>query len=263
MGHVFTYHDAQSYSQWLKDPRNRSFAALENRLMFSLMRPLRGESILDIGCGTGLGMLASLENGLQASGLDPSPHMLEIAFRNVRNRADLHRGQAEDLPFEDNAFAYACLMNTLEFTENPRKALEEAFRVTKDRVFIGIINRHSLKAAGLSLGRKFVRSIYSHATFFTVWEIREMVRSLAGDVPVIWQSACQFPRPFGRYFKKDSYFDVIYHYPFGPFTGLVVSLVPRFKIRPLRLKKTPKPASGILSGLAATQRRRDHGSLSL
>ena len=36
-------------------------------------------------------------------------------------------------------------MATLEFVEDPKKAIEEVSRVTKDRIFIGVLNRYAIK----------------------------------------------------------------------------------------------------------------------
>ncbi len=150
MGYVFDFNDAIAYEQWLCHPRNKRFADLGNQLMCDMLLPKQGETLLDIGCGTGSNLLSFLEMGLEVTGLDPSPYMLDIALKNVRNRADLHRGFAEDLPFEDNTFNYSCLVSTLEFVENPKKAIEEVSRVTKDRIFIGVLNRYAIK--GIQMG---------------------------------------------------------------------------------------------------------------
>ena len=83
MGHVFDFKDAIAYEQWLKKPENKAAFELETRLMKTLLQPMRGESVLDIGCGTGACLLAFLEMGLQVTGLDPSTYMLDIASRNV------------------------------------------------------------------------------------------------------------------------------------------------------------------------------------
>ncbi len=82
-----------------------------------------------------------LNMGLDVTGLDASPHMLEFARKRLGVRAELRRGVAEDLPFDDNTFNVATLMTTLEFVEDSQKAIEEACRVTKDRIFLGVLNR--------------------------------------------------------------------------------------------------------------------------
>ena len=119
MGYAFDFKDAIAYEQWFKKPESQIAFELEAQLMRTLLQPMRGESVLDIGCGTGACLFAFLEMGLQVTGLDPSTYMLDIASQSVANRADLYRGYAEDLPFDDNSFNYACLFTTLEFVDDP------------------------------------------------------------------------------------------------------------------------------------------------
>ena len=145
MGHVFDFNEAVAYNQWLNKPQTIKAFELEAGLMRELLQPMHGETILEIGCGAGACLKAFLDMGLQVTGLDPSTYMLDIALQKIENQADLYRGYAEDLPFDDNSFSYAGLVTTLEFVEDPVKALEEAFRVAKDRVFIGVLNRYAIK----------------------------------------------------------------------------------------------------------------------
>ncbi len=263
MGHVFTYNDAGAWCKRLEHPDIRAQIRMRNRLMCRMLSPLKGQTVLDIGCGTGDGLLALSEAGLQVTGLDPSAHMLEFASQKMGSQADLHRGVAEDLPFDDNAFTYACLSDTLEFAENPLKAMEEAFRVAKDKVFIGILNRHSLRASWLRTVRLFTRNIWSNANFFTLWQIKDMTRSLVGNVPFSWRSANLFPIPFGRLFRKTGYFELVSKNPFSPFIGMTVIPVPRFRTRPLELKCSPRPAAGTVAGLARSKRSEENESISV
>ena len=52
MGYVFDFNDAIEYEKWLNDPCNRFVADVEHRLMLNLLKPLKGEHVLDIGCGS-------------------------------------------------------------------------------------------------------------------------------------------------------------------------------------------------------------------
>jgi ubiquinone/menaquinone biosynthesis C-methylase UbiE len=72
MGHVFDFKDAVAYEQWLQKPQTKVALALETRLMHTLLQPMRGESVLDIGCGTGASLMTFLEMDLLVTGLDPS-----------------------------------------------------------------------------------------------------------------------------------------------------------------------------------------------
>ncbi|MFZ7125148.1 MAG: class I SAM-dependent methyltransferase [Desulfobacterales bacterium] len=257
MGYVFDFHDAKAYEQWLNSPQRRFSAELETRLMVNMLAPMRGESLLDIGCGTGASLFPFLEMGLQVTGIDPSPYMLDIAIANVMNRVDFYRGFAEDLPFDDNSFNYACLVTTLEFVDDPLKAVEEACRVAKDRIFIGVLNRYAIKGLERRLKGIFVTSIFNRARFFSVWELKQMVQSLMGDPPITWRTVCQLPRAQGRILLKLERSALVQRCPFGAFAGMVVSLVPRFRTRPLTLRYRTGSGGEAVPGLPLTHLNRE------
>ena len=241
MGYVFDFNDAVAYERWVKRSRNRQTALLENRLMTDMLKPIRGESLLDIGCGTGASLVPFLDLGLQVTGIDASPYMLDATTRNLGNRVELYRGFAEDLPFEDNSFNHASLVTSLEFVDDPGTALEEACRVAKDRIFVGVLNRYALKGIQRRLKGIFSHTIYNRARFFSVWEVKQMFRQLLGpDIPVSWRTVNQLPIRPGESAMKFESSNIVQRFPFGTFAGIVVTLVPRFKTRPLTVRHHAK-----------------------
>lgn len=252
MGHVFDFHEARAYDAWAGNPQRRPAAELEKRLMLDMLKPMRGESLLDIGCGTGASLLPFLDAGLQVTGIDPSPYMLDIALGRLGHRVDFYRGFAEDLPFDDNSFNHACLVTTLEFVNEPAAALEEACRVAKDRIFIGVLNRYAIKGLQRRVRGLFSPDIFSHARFFSVWELKQMIAELLGNTaPVTWRTVCQLPHAPGKLLSRMEMLPLVQRCPFGGFAGIVVSLVPRFRARPLTLRYKPGQAATPLPGLPA------------
>ncbi|MCJ7617155.1 MAG: class I SAM-dependent methyltransferase [Desulfobacterales bacterium] len=248
MGYIFDFNDALNYDHWFDKPQNKFTAGLEFQLMLDMLKPMNGNSILDIGCGTGASLSPFLDRGLQITGIDPSPYMLDIAAKKVGHRVDLHRGFAEDLPFDDNSFNYACLINTLEFVEDPRKAIEEACRVTKDRIFIGVLNRHALKGIQLRLKGIFTKSIYNHAQFFSIWELKKIIHAILVDVPISWRTVCQFLSASGKITSRIEHSRLVQRCPFGAFVGIVFAPVPRYMTRPLSITCRPKRTTNAVAG---------------
>jgi SAM-dependent methyltransferase len=248
MGHIFDFNEAVAYEHWLEKPQSKKAFELEKQLMRDLLQPMRGETALDIGCGTGSCLTALLEMGLRVTGLDPSTYMLDIALEKIGQRADFYRGYAEDLPFDDNSFSYACFFTTLEFVEDHRKALEEAFRVAKDRVFIGVLNRYAIKGIQRRVKGIFTPTIFNHAKFFSVWEIKQMIRDILGDLPISWRTVCQLPTHSGDFVNSLEQFKIVQRCPFGAFAGIVVTLVPRFRTRPLTIRYQAKNSSELATG---------------
>lgn len=244
MGYVFDFHDARAYERWFEDPRNRFEAEMECRLMLSMLKPARGESVLDIGCGTGNSLTALVQSGLSVTGIDPSPYMLDIAHKQLGSRAELYRGQAEDLPFGDNSFNHACFMTTLEFVQDPALAIEEACRVSKDRVFIGVLNRYAIKGIQRRLAGMFARTLFNQARFFGIWELKRMARAAAGPVPLAWRTVNQFPAACSPLARNIEQSRIVQRCPFGAFVGMVVTLVPQFRTRPLAIRYHTNQATG-------------------
>ncbi|MFO7932193.1 MAG: class I SAM-dependent methyltransferase [Thermodesulfobacteriota bacterium] len=236
MGYVFDYNDAVGYERWLSDKKNRIILDLQRCLMMEMLRPAFAHSLLDIGCGTGASLEPFLNKGIDLTGIDPSAHMLEAARSNLGHRVDLHMGYAEELPFDDNFFDYTVIFLTLEFCEDPFRALEEACRVTRDRIFIGIFNRFSLYVAHRRIDRLIKRSVYRHARFFSIGDVRRNLFYLLGRVPFDWQTVFQVPWLPASLIHRTESSGVFRSSPFGGFAGIVAEPVPRFRALPLGLK---------------------------
>ena len=241
MGYTFDFRAARQYDSWYEDPQNRFVADLEDQILLRLLQPVRGERVLDIGCGTGRHLLMFLELGLDVTGLDASPHMLEMAKRRLGSRAELHQGLAEDLPFEDNSFDVATLMTSLEFVDDTQKALEEACRVANDHVFLGVLNRYAIKGIERRLRGMFSESIYNRARFFSVWGIKRHVRQILGKTPLRWGTVLHLPASFRKYSQHLERWPFIHGCPFGGFIGMVVILVPRYRTHNVPIQYVGQP----------------------
>ena len=261
MGVVFDFNDAKAYEQWLKSPANRLFIDFEKKLLLDLLKPIPGKTVLDIGCGTGASTKPLMDAGLRATGIDPSAYMLDMAAKNLGNRVDLHRGVAEDLPFDDNSFNYASLITTLEFVETPQKALEEACRVAKDRIFIGVLNRYAISGIQLRIKGIFTKTLFNRARFFSIWELKQMIHSLLGGVPVTWRTACHLTAISGRFAYKFERLSLVQRCPFGTLTGMVVTLVPRFTTQPLSLRYGAERRTGEATSSLCANRENNDGSI--
>jgi ubiquinone/menaquinone biosynthesis C-methylase UbiE len=251
MGYVFDFQDATSYDAFFEQGKKRYCLDLEIKLMMDLVSPKKGQRILDIGCGTGVSLEPLLGKGLNLTGIDPSPYMLDIASKKLGHEVALHRGEAEDLPFEDNEFDCAFFFISLEFTNRPAKAIEEACRVAKDTVIICVLN----KFAPLNIIRRFKSffspSIYNQAHFFSIWELKQILFAILGSVPVKWKTILQFPFASNRIAAFFENRKIIQKSFLGTLIGMRIEPVPKFRTKPLVLKitkpKAYKPATGMVT----------------
>lgn len=253
MGYIFDYKDSVASEKWHYSQQNQRVRRHQGDLLLNLLKPLPHDSILDIGCGTGemLSFLVS-ENGYQLSGIDPSPYMLDVARQRLGHRVDLHRSMAEDLPFDDNSFHHALLINSLEFVNDPFKAIAEASRVAKDRLFIGALNRYTVQGKIKGATAILEKSLCDKAHFFSVWELKQLVRSVLGPVPISWRAVNLIALAQGGLITKIEQYSLMGKLPFGSYIGMVVSLVPTYRMKPMPLKIVNKTKTNIAGSPCTT-----------
>ncbi len=225
MGHVFDLKLARLYEAWQKSPEGILLDRLSSELIVRLLRPQKGERILDIGCGTGNHLLLFYRLGFDVTGLDASPYMLDIARSRLGNKASLKIGRAENLPFEDNEFDLATLIITLEFLDDPVAALREAGRVTRNKVFVGVLNSLSFECMCKKFHALFHDSIFREAHLFTLWRLKGHVINAYGNVPMECGSIQMMPFFFRNYTKRIEMSSSVQSYPFGTFLGLASKMI--------------------------------------
>ncbi|MDO9527856.1 MAG: class I SAM-dependent methyltransferase [Syntrophales bacterium] len=222
---IFDEETARSYDDWLLTPVGRYIDRREKDLIFNLIAPREGERLLDVGCGTGNHLRFFRRKGCNVTGLESSPSMLDIARKKLGQRADFHMGKAEDLPFSDNEFDIVTMITSVEFMDNPQKAIAEAIRVCRDRVFIGVLNKHSIIGVRRRITRIFSTSIYNSARFFGIGELTQIVKTALPGVNIRWGSVIFLP--FGWYSFATGLEEIIpvMNNPFGAFIGLSFPVV--------------------------------------
>ncbi|MBI3918343.1 MAG: class I SAM-dependent methyltransferase, partial [Betaproteobacteria bacterium] len=73
----------EQYDAWYRTPRGRWIGENEHRLLEALLAPAPGESLLDVGCGTGYFTRKFARRELPVTGVDLDPAMLDFARRHA------------------------------------------------------------------------------------------------------------------------------------------------------------------------------------
>lgn len=166
-----TYHHPAPKTSGRTIPWARFYDLVTGLLTFGKMRALRkamvqqaqvkpGESVLDVGCGTGDAAMAAKAlagpSG-QVHGIDASPQMITVAqskAAKVGTQVDFQVGLIEDISFPDAHFDL--VLSTLMMHHLPgdlkRAGLAEIYRVTKPGGRILIVDMQS--SSGGSLGQR-------------------------------------------------------------------------------------------------------------
>jgi ubiquinone/menaquinone biosynthesis C-methylase UbiE len=110
------------------------------KIMSSFLNIQQGQSILDVGCGTGDDVLSLAELVGKTGcvvGVDSSENMIEEAKKRSKLRGgnkisiELHVGNAHHLDFADNTFDCSRAERLLMHVDDPSKVIAEMARVTK------------------------------------------------------------------------------------------------------------------------------------
>jgi ubiquinone/menaquinone biosynthesis C-methylase UbiE len=87
-----------------------------------------GDHVLEIGCGPGNVAACLAETGARVVGVDLAPHMIHAARGTYRD-IDFQEANAENLPFDSNAFHVVAACYTLHHVARPEQVFREIYRV--------------------------------------------------------------------------------------------------------------------------------------
>lgn len=142
------------------------------------------DSILDIGCSTGMTVKKFRIAGKNSYGIDASQVAISWASDNFKVRNVLF-GLANDIPFKDNYFDAVFSCDVLEHLnkEDAKNAIAELKRVAKKYIFVYIDgelerNRNWLKMAKAKFPKFFSTIDNLHLTLMPVSEWQKMFEDL-------------------------------------------------------------------------------------
>jgi malonyl-CoA O-methyltransferase len=166
---------ATSYPAHAHNPVMRA----EERAMLGLMPgTLRGQAVLDVGCGSGRYMLHALRRGAaRVTGVDLSPHMLaragtELAALHADAPVALVQGSLAALPLPDAQADLTVCGLVVGHLDDLRQSLAELRRVTRPGGTLLCSDVHPIghalgwrrdfKSGGLSYAVRHTPHLYSH-----------------------------------------------------------------------------------------------------
>ena len=95
--------------------------------------PVKGETLIDLGCGTGNAALIAARRGALVTGVDPAPRLLEIAAANARAEGlsiDFAEGEAAAIPLADGFAKVLVSVFGVIFAPDAEAAATEMGRVS-------------------------------------------------------------------------------------------------------------------------------------
>lgn len=167
-----------AYDAWYTAPRGRWVGETEYRVAARLLRASRGDTLLDVGCGTGWFSRRAADAGLVVTGVDPKRAWLDYARKKSHPAIRWVEGDARILPFADASFDHVLSIAALCFIDDERRAVSECVRVSGRRFALGWLNRSSL------LYRQKGRHGGSGAYRGARWHTQREVLDFFGGLPV-------------------------------------------------------------------------------
>lgn len=164
------------YDAWYDTARGRWIGDTEYALAARLLATQPGDSVLDVGCGSGWFTRRAAADDLVATGLDPNPDWLDYARARSSPALNWVEGDARELPFADASFDHVLSIAALCFVDDERQAVAETVRVARRRFAIGWLNRSSLLY--WQKGRGGGSGAYRGARWHTAGEVRALFSGL-------------------------------------------------------------------------------------
>jgi SAM-dependent methyltransferase len=128
--HTYSIMNEVEKGHWWFVGRRQIIRSFLKRIMLTLIGGVgqEGIKILDVGCGTGANLEMLSEFGA-AEGVDVSAEALD--FCRARGLENVKQGEAERLPYEDNAFDLVTGLDVVEHLDDDLAGLKEMRRVLR------------------------------------------------------------------------------------------------------------------------------------
>lgn len=197
------YQDAANYDQRrFGNPASNYKQTVMMNAINRLLGPLERKRVLDVGCGTGRGVVQFAKRAELVTGCDYSLDMLSHAVRKTHNiNCRFVRAVAQQLPFANASFDVVTALNFLHLfgVSTQRAMIAEMKRVVKPGGVILLEFDNALHGFVIGLCKRW----FGNEPGSMPWEIRQAVGTncrivgICGAVfPIIWRLMYRFPRTF-------------------------------------------------------------------
>ena len=119
-----------------------------------------GQSMLDIGIGTGLGSILFLKAGLEIHGMDISPHMLDACRRKGFSSMHLHDLTKTPYPFDSESIDHAVCTGVFNFFSDLSPVFQEASRILRESGLFAFVvgDRSENESHSIEVGAEHTKS---------------------------------------------------------------------------------------------------------
>jgi ubiquinone/menaquinone biosynthesis C-methylase UbiE len=165
-----------NYENWYQKEGLRADKEEKEILQWLINRFPDVTLMIEVGCGTGHFSRWFKSLGFQVIGVDKSLNMILEAKKS--NKLDYLIADAVNLPFASQSFDLVTFVTTLEFLNKPEAALQEARRIAKKGMILGVLNSTS------DLGKQYKKMggpIWDVANFYSPKELKQLVSGMSNN----------------------------------------------------------------------------------
>lgn len=96
------------------------------------IKKLRGQKVLEIGCGYGSLLSILNKKGAIVTGTEIDKKSIDVAKKFLNKNIKIFHTIGEKLPFKNKSFDMVILFDAIEHVGNPKKTIDESIRVLKN-----------------------------------------------------------------------------------------------------------------------------------
>ncbi len=192
-------YDAARYIGRANEYKQNVMASAYRKLLGSL----QGRRVLDVGCGTGRGVVDFANEAAFAAGADASLDMLTCAASksNAEKPPGFSVAYAQQLPFKAESFDVITSLNFLHLfsLEAQRLMISEMKRVLRPGGILVLEFDNALHGLGLGLIKRWSgreRGSLPREIRYVIGNGCTVERISGAVLPVAWRVFCRFPRVF-------------------------------------------------------------------
>lgn len=165
----------ESASAWIADQGadgDWSRRAVLDPALEPILSDVRGETVLDLGCGEGRYSRILKQRGALVTGVDPVPQFIERA-RSLDSESEYVEGTAEALPFADGSFDIVLSYLSVVDIADLKSAASEIRRVLRRKGKVVIVTISNLASSTTGWvkddnGRKMYRKVDRYMEEFAI-----------------------------------------------------------------------------------------------
>jgi ubiquinone/menaquinone biosynthesis C-methylase UbiE len=179
-----------------KNPLQKWFIQNFEKTLANETKKLKVNTVLDAGCGEGftLDFLRKRKIGRKYTGIDFLDKAVKIG-KKVHPNVNLQQASIYEIPFKDNSFDLVLCTEVLEHLENPKDALKELFRVSREYVLLSVPNEPIFMGSNFLRGKNWKRlgNDIEHINHWTFWGFEKFVKQNAGTKIKVKKRQYPFP----------------------------------------------------------------------